>query len=127
MVEWKNPELNDEFTKAVAAIQRRAERQLAPDKLLDTYVHTDLAVRANTHDSQLVLGRRGTGKTHMFRVLQETLNTKGEVTHYIDCRTLGSGLVSPTEKPEITATKFFRILLNEIGTRMTFPPKTVAL
>ena len=132
MVEWKKPELNDEFAKAVVAIQKRAEKQIGWDKLLDTYVHTDLAFRANTSDSQLVLGRRGTGKTHMFRVLQEKLGGKGEVTYYIDCRTLGSGLVGLSEKPEQIATKYFRSLLNEIGThmldmaiRMEMPPVDV--
>ena len=119
MVEWMKPELNnDNFAKAVTAIRKRAERQTDWDKLLDTYAHTDLAYRASTYDSQLVLGRRGTGKTHVFRVLQERLASKGEVIHYIDCRILGSGLVSSTEKPEQVATKFFRSLLNDIGTRM---------
>jgi len=129
MTEWKKPELNNEFAKAVTAIHKRAEKQLDWDKLLDTYAHTDLDYRASTRDSQLVLGRRGTGKTHVFRVLQETLGVKGEVTLYIDCRTLGSGLFISTEKPEQTATKYFRSLLNEIGTyrldmaiRMEMPP-----
>ncbi len=72
MTEWIKPELNDEFMRAVTAIQKRAEKQLNWDKLLDTYASTDLAYRARTTDSQLVLGRRGTGKTHMFRVLQTT-------------------------------------------------------
>ena len=129
MVEWKKPELNHEFAKAVTTIHKRAEKQLDWDKLLDTYAHTDLDYRASTRDSQLVLGRRGTGKTHVFRVLQETLGVKGEVTLYIDCRTLGSGLFISTEKPEQTTTKYFRSLLNEIGTymldmaiRMEMPP-----
>jgi hypothetical protein len=65
MTEWMKPELNDVFAKAVVAIQKRAEKQLDWNKLLDTYVHTDLAYRASTHDSQLVLGRQGTGKTQM--------------------------------------------------------------
>jgi len=118
MTEWVKPELNDEFAKAVAAIRKRAEIQTDWGKLLETYAHTDLARRAMTRDSQLGLGRRGTGKTHMFRVLQEKLASKGEVIHYIDCRMLGSGLIGLSEKPELTATKFFRSLLNDIGTRL---------
>ncbi len=118
MVEWKKPELNDEFMRAVTAIQKRAEKQLNWDKLLDTYASTDLAFRARTHDSQLVLGRRGTGKTHMFLVLQEKLRSSGEVANYIDCRTLGSGLLGPTETPMQIASKYFRGLLNDIGTNM---------
>jgi len=118
MKEWMKPELNDEFAKAVNTIQKRAEKQLDWEKLLETYAQTDLAYRAMTRDSQLVLGRRGTGKTHMFRVLQERLGSKGGVTYYIDCRILGSGLISPIEKPEQVAQKHFRTLLNEIGTYM---------
>lgn len=54
----------------------------------------------------------------MFRVLQEQMGIKGEVTHYIDCRTLGSGIVGSSENPEQTAAKYFRTLLNDIGTYM---------
>lgn len=118
MTEWKKPELNDEFMRAVTVIQKRAENQRDWYKLLDTYVQTDLAYRAGTRDSQLVLGRRGTGKTHMFLVLQEKLGSQGEVAFYIDCRKLGSGVVEQTEKPELTASKYFRSLLNEISTIM---------
>ncbi len=117
--EWVKPNLNsDNFAKAVNAIYQHAEKQLSVEKLAETYVHTDLASRAMTPDSQLVLGRRGTGKTHMFRVLEEKLGGKGEVTHYIDCRLLGSGLISLTEKPEQVAQKYFRTLLDDIGTYM---------
>ncbi|GEM_PF-6051539 len=118
MADWTKPILNDDFAKAVTAIQKRAENQTDWAKLVDTYVHTDLALRAGTHEPQLVLGRRGTGKTHMFRYLQEMLGRKGEVTFYVDCRTLGSGIVGLTEAPERTAAKYFRTLLNEIGTNL---------
>ena len=112
MSEWTKPILNHEFAKAVVAIQKRAEKQLDWGKILDTYVHTDLAYRAGTNDSQLVFGRRGTGKTHMFLALQDDMGSKGEVTHYIDCRTLGSGIVGVSEKPEQAAAKYFRELDN---------------
>jgi hypothetical protein len=118
MAEWVKPELNIEFAKAITAIQKRAEKQLDWSKLEDTYVNTDLAYRANTTESQLVLGRRGTGKTHMLRVLRERLGGRGEVSYFIDCRTLGSGMIGSTEKPEQTAMKYFRSMLNEIGTQM---------
>ncbi len=118
MADWTKPIINEEFSKAVSAIQKRAEMQTDWDKIIDTYVHTDLALRANSYNSQLVLGRRGTGKTHMFRYLQEKLEEKGEVIFYIDCKNLGSGMIELTEKPEQTASKYFRSILNEIGTRL---------
>ncbi len=118
MLSWTKPDLNVGFVRAVTSIQKRAEKQLEWSKLLDTYVSTDLAQRARTTDSQLVLGRRGTGKTHMFRVLQEELGYAGKVAYYIDCRTLGSALIGSSEKAEQIAVKYFRTLLNEIGTHM---------
>lgn len=118
MSEWTRPSLDDGFARAVTTIQKRAENQLDWDKIIDTYAHTDLAYRASARDSQLVLGRRGTGKTHMFRVLEEELGSRGEVTFFIDCRNLGSGIIGADEKPEQIAMKYFRTLLNEIGTRM---------
>jgi len=119
MAQWTKPNLDGfEFARAVSAIRRRAEKQTKWKRLLDTYVSTDLTIRARTTDSQLVLGRRGTGKTHMFRFVQETLGSIGEVAYFIDCRTLGSGIIGPKETSEQIATKYFRSLLNEIGTQM---------
>lgn len=118
MREWTKPSLDDAFARVVTTIQKRAEDQINWDKLIDTYAHTDLALRAGARDSQLILGRRGTGKTHMFRVLAEELGSKGEVTCFIDCRNLGSGIIGTGEKAEQIAIKYFRTLLNEIGTRM---------
>ncbi|MGD0352118.1 MAG: hypothetical protein ABSB38_01255 [Dehalococcoidia bacterium] len=119
MSEWTKPALDDiEFVKAVSAIQKRAEKQTDSDRLIDIYVTTDLANRARTTNSQLVLGRRGTGKTHMFRVLQEMLGMEGEVALYIDCRMLGSAITDSTGNPQGVAIKYFRTLLNEISTRL---------
>jgi hypothetical protein len=54
----------------------------------------------------------------MFRVLRERLGSKGELTYFIDCKTLGSGMIGLAEKPEDVARKYFRSFLNELGTQM---------
>lgn len=119
MALWGKPDLNsDSFVRAITSIQKRAEKQTDWNKLLETYVSSDLGSRAKTIDSQLVLGRRGTGKTHLFRVLHNNLRSEGKVAFFIDCRILGSGVISSSEEPPQIASKYFRSLLNEIGTEL---------
>jgi len=117
------------FAQAVSQIQRRAERQSDPQKLEDIFVETDMAVRARTTDSQLVLGRRGTGKTHLMRAFERSSRLRGEVVYYNDCTRLGSGYSGLDLNPEEVAPKYFVALLNELGsqlldaaTNMEMPP-----
>lgn len=115
------PELNGllqshNFAEAVARINKRAERQLDPAKLVEIFVHTDLPLRCETTDHQLVLGRRGTGKTHLLRFFQYEKQVRGEVAYYCDCTTLGSGIPSASVDPVTIATKYFVALLNDLGT-----------
>src|SRR5712692_5452194 len=79
------------FSSAVANIQRRAERQTDVRKLEDIFVTSDLMIRAEVTDTQLILGRRGTGKTHMIRVFQLRKQQAGQLVYYFDCTRLGSG------------------------------------
>lgn len=118
MSQWVRPVLDQAFAQAVLAIQKRAEKQLDWEKLAQTYVMTDLMHRARTTDSQLVLGRRGTGKTHLFRFLADQLGSVGQVAYYIDCTRLGSGYGSLPLPPEEIAPKYFRSLLDETAERL---------
>ncbi len=117
MQENKDNYLNT-LSQAIVKIQRRAEKQLDWEKLVDTFVMTEVATRAKTTDSQLVLGRRGTGKTHLFRVFEGTETLKGKVVHYIDCTRLGSGYAGLQLQPKEIAPKYFSSLMNEVGTRL---------
>jgi hypothetical protein len=123
---------SQQFAQAVSRIQRRAERQIDPQKLEDIFVQTDMAIRARTSDSQLVLGRRGTGKTHLMRAFERSVRLQGEVVYYFDCTRLGSGYSGLDIKPEQIAPKYFVALLNELGsqlldaaTNMEMPPPGV--
>ena len=76
---------------AVSRIIQRSERQESAQKLVDTYVEVGLKPQLNNLNHQIFYGRRGTGKTHVMKVLEAELTTipKNTVV-YIDCRTLGS-------------------------------------
>lgn len=81
-------------TKLVAAVARivqRSERQEDMQKLIGTYVDVGLLPQLNNSNHQIFYGRRGTGKTHVMKVLESRLNEDVYNTVvYIDCRTLGS-------------------------------------
>lgn len=83
----KDPQL----MRAVSKINQRSERQDDPTKLIDTYVDVGLLPQLDNRNHQVFYGRRGTGKTHVMKVLESSLNTDLRRTVvYIDCRTLGS-------------------------------------
>ncbi len=76
---------------AVARIHQRSERQEDLSKLIGTYVDVGLLPQLNNRNHQIFFGRRGTGKTHVIKVLEASLLEQPKVcVCYIDCRTLGS-------------------------------------
>jgi hypothetical protein len=106
------------FAEAVVHINKRAERQLDAVKLVEIFVQTDLPLRCDSTDHQLVLGRRGTGKTHLLKYFQFQQQLKGGVVHYSDCTVLGSGLPSVSSNPLTIASKYFSAFLNDLGTAL---------
>jgi hypothetical protein len=76
---------------AVSRINQRSERQESTQKLLKTYVDVGVLPQLNNTNHQIFYGRRGTGKTHVIKVLETYLKEDSNNTVvYIDCRTLGS-------------------------------------
>lgn len=76
---------------AVSRIIQRSERQEDIQKLVGTYVDIGLLPQLNNINHQIFYGRRGTGKTHVMKVLESLLKEDFKNTvAYIDCRTLGS-------------------------------------
>ena len=76
---------------AVSRIIQRSERQTDTGKLLGTYVDIGLLPQLRNTNHQIFYGRRGTGKTHVMKVLESSFaNDKNITTVYVDCRTLGS-------------------------------------
>ena len=79
-----------EIIKAVSKIRQRAERQSDIQKLVESYVDTGIVPQLLNNNHQILYGRRGTGKTHVFQVVRDAFEKEGCTVTYVDCRTLGS-------------------------------------
>jgi len=104
------------FRLAVRELHFRAEKQTDWQKLAEVFVTSDLFDRVQSPNSQLVLGRRGTGKTHLLRAFQKEAIEHGELALYIDCTILGSGYSGADLEPEVVGQKYFIAFLNQLGT-----------
>ena len=84
--------LDDPLIKqAVSKISERSEKQTEVDKIQASFVDTGIIGQLDNRNSQILFGRRGTGKTHALKYLEETLKQQAKsCVVYIDCRTLGS-------------------------------------
>ena len=84
--------LQDEWLiKSVSRIRLRSERQQDMQKLVGTFVDVGILPQLDNFNNQIIYGRRGTGKTHILRVLSSRLSEeKCNAVVYIDARTLGS-------------------------------------
>lgn len=109
-----------ELTRAVAAIMQRSERQQEPHKLVGAFVDVGILPQLQNTNNQIVFGRRGTGKTHVFRVFASSLDPKTQIACYIDARTLGSTAQFSDETVPISTrcTALFRDFLGEIHTSL---------
>lgn len=69
---------------ALQEVEKRAER-VSEDDVLATYVSVEsLTAALGARDNGIVFGRRGTGKTHALKYLQQTELEKGNRVVYID-------------------------------------------
>lgn len=75
---------------AIKHIAARSDQQTDETILLKSFYDDNITASFYSPDSQLLLGRRGTGKTHVFRVLKHDLENESCHCIYFDCRTLGS-------------------------------------
>jgi Cdc6-like AAA superfamily ATPase len=84
--------LNDRMlSRAISQILIRSEKQQNPELLIQTYVETGVLPQLDNENNQVLFGRRGTGKTHLFRVLeQEYRSNQDYLSLYMDLRILGS-------------------------------------
>lgn len=80
---------DSELTKAVASIPQRSEKQTDVQKLVVSFVDVGILPQVNNINSQIIYGRRGTGKTHVMRVLASTLSARDKTAViYVDARIL---------------------------------------
>lgn len=104
---------SDSFKKAVAGIRLRAEHDPSDESVSISYADNDLLVRLSSHASQVIVGRRGTGKTHLLRAFRDRRRTIGEwpAAVYVDLRTLVTTRRNTSADPESVALELFVALL----------------
>ena len=110
----KDPELQ----RAVTHIMQRSEKQRDLDKLEDTFEDVGIRAQVENDNNQIIYGRRGTGKTHLLKVLAGALKeSESNVVVYIDARTLGSTAQFSDTSLSIQrrCTALFRDLFGEIN------------
>jgi len=100
-------------------ITLRCEDQMDDDILQNSFYDNGITKRLLTKNSQLISGRRGTGKTHILRVLSnqiETIENKKSHACYIDCKTFGSvnEFLSADLPLKDKCTHFFRDFLEKV-------------
>lgn len=105
------------LAKAVAGIPQRSEKQSDIQKLVGAFVDVGILPQIDSVNSQIIYGRRGTGKTHVLRVFESELRDRARTAVvYIDARTLGSTsqFSDPTIPLSTRCTALFRDILGEI-------------
>ena len=82
-------ELNAVQTTLIG-FNKRAEKA-TEESLVQTFVDSaPLFALLSTQNNQIIYGRRGTGKTHALKVLAEHVEKRGEISVFLDMRTVGS-------------------------------------
>lgn len=89
------------FAKAVSGMIQRSERQPDLAVLEATFVDTGVMAQLENDNNQILYGRRGTGKSHVLRVLGARVDrSPGRAHVYIDIRLLGSAqLMTDVSQP----------------------------
>lgn len=109
---------DQEIIRAVSRILQRAERQDSIEKMVGTFVDVGFLPQLHNDNNQLFYGRRGTGKTHVLKVLDAHLKEGDDknIVAYIDCRTLGSSaqFSDATVPLQQRCTALFRDILGEV-------------
>lgn len=77
------------INRAFNGVPKRAEARQA-EQLRATFVDSGVAAALEAIDHQVLYGRRGTGKTHAFRYLETVVRDRGDISCYVDLRTVGS-------------------------------------
>src|SRR5665213_3036819 len=102
---------------AVSRVAVRAERQENIGQLVDTFVDPGISVQLENDNNQILYGRRGTGKTHVLKVVERKARERdGELALYMDMRTLGSNSVFADEnRPlHVRVTSLLKDILAEL-------------
>jgi hypothetical protein len=81
---------NRSINELFMSLSRRAER-VDTEKFVNTFVNTGpLLQLLSSSDHQIIYGRRSTGKIHAPRYLADDRLHRGDISLYVDMRTIGS-------------------------------------
>ena len=67
-----------QMERAIGNVERRAEREAGYRRLYDIYVDRGVLSELSSSENQIVYGRRGVGKTHLFLYYRDYLLTSGQ-------------------------------------------------
>lgn len=85
----QNIKVSDEFIMALKHALNGGKSEKIPTKShYPLYIGTDLLEQMNIGDSQIIWGRRGTGKTHLLNAFTQMINENKEemkLAYYISC------------------------------------------
>jgi hypothetical protein len=117
--------------RAVSHVLQRSERQEDILKLVGTFVDVGILPQLENRNNQILYGRRGTGKTHVLRVLGSRIVADPTNTVvYLDARVLGStAQFSDSDLPlRHRCLALFRDVLGEIHSALlehvvNYPPR----
>lgn len=103
----------------MSQVEVRAESQQNLDLLAETFVDPGVTDQLENNNSQIVYGRRGTGKTHILKFIEQGLRqqrSEGCLGIYMDMRILGSGSLNVTagREPYVRTTVILRDILERI-------------
>jgi hypothetical protein len=101
---------------AIGRVASRAEARIDGDLLTATFVDPQLTSELDTPDRQILYGRRGTGKTHVLRVMEKRLaDRKSEVAIYSNLVQLGNTKYAMSDQPTERAAGYLRQLLDSVA------------
>lgn len=109
------------WSKAIHEISPKSEK-LEKELIMKSYVDMGHLDRISNSTSQYIYGRRGTGKTHLFKYISEHINTQFEeqrkLAIYIDTRSLHLESDEHNLSPKYVAKSIYRELIREIATSL---------
>ncbi|MBQ9719316.1 MAG: hypothetical protein IJV64_01335, partial [Oscillospiraceae bacterium] len=91
-----NPLIKD----AIEEIAIRTELH-DPKTILNSFYDCDIIPHLRNRNHQIIQGRRGTGKTHILRVLERNMESDEQHCIFFDCKEIGSaGEIANSQLPE---------------------------
>lgn len=105
----------------IAAIQnivRRNEQMVDLEHVALSFYDDHVVSQLININNQSIQGRRGTGKTHLLRMIEATLQRTNECVVYIDCRMLGSAGTIQSNDKKYQAMHLFRDFVDIVVHRL---------